>query len=128
MPDVISDDGWVHNSFAPDERVVVPDARSVVRPARTVRAHLKRRIRVRRGNEQLAALGRPAPQGRLGLRTLATLVTTRQVSPLDASCYLAVLSLDRLLTHFSGNGQVRWGGDASSRSVPVPPVSSVDGA
>jgi len=128
MPDVISDDGWVHNSFAPDERVVVTGARSVVRPARTVRAYLNRRVRVRRGNEQLAALGRPAPQGRLELRTLATLVTTRQVSPLDAGCYLAVLSFDRLLTRLRGNGQVRWGGDASSRSAPVPPVSSVDGA
>ena len=30
---VISDDGWVHNSFTPDERVVVSEARSVVRPA-----------------------------------------------------------------------------------------------
>ena len=39
LPDArtfISDDGWVHNSFQPDERVVVPEAVSVVRPARTV--------------------------------------------------------------------------------------------
>src|SRR5262249_38809459 len=59
MPeDVISDDGWVHASFTPSERVVVPDARSLVRPARTVAAHLSRRVRVRRGNRQLAGLGR----------------------------------------------------------------------
>jgi glycosyltransferase involved in cell wall biosynthesis len=117
IPDVISDDGWVHNSFAPHERVVVPGAVSVVRPARTVRAHLRRRMRVRAGNAQLAALGRPAPQGRLGLRALATLVTTREVSPLDAGSYLAVLSLDRLVARFRGSGVVAWGSDASSRAV-----------
>ena len=38
MPDVISDDGWIHASFAPSERVVVSQARTLVRPARTVRA------------------------------------------------------------------------------------------
>jgi glycosyltransferase involved in cell wall biosynthesis len=123
MPDVISDDGWVHNSFAPAERVVVPDAVSVVRPARTVRAHLRRRLRVRAGNEQLRALGRPAPQGRLGLRALVTLVTTGEVSPLDAGCYLAVLSLDRSWSRLRGRGVIAWGSDASSRS---PAVSTVD--
>jgi Glycosyl transferase family 2 len=116
MPDVISDDGWVHNSFAPEERVVVPQAQSVVRPARTVRAYLNRRIRVRAGNQQLATLGRPAPQGRLGLGSLVTLVTRREVSALDAACYLAVQLLDRLLTRVRGRGPVRWGGDAGSRA------------
>ncbi len=124
MPDVISDDGWTHNSFAPHERAVVPEAISIVRPARTVRAHLRRRLRVRAGNAQLAALGRPAPQGRLGLRALATLITTREVGLLDAGSYLAVLSLDRLWTRLRGNdATVSWGSDASSRS-PAP--STVD--
>ena len=98
MPDVISDDGWVHNSFAPSERVVVTSARSRVRPARTVRAHLNRRVRVRQGNQQLAALGRPAPQGRLGLGALVTLVRRREVGPLDAAAYLGVQVADRVLT------------------------------
>jgi hypothetical protein len=116
MPDVISDDGWVHNNFAVEERTVVPQAQSVVRPARTVRAHLNRRVRVRLGNQQLAALGRPAPQGRLGTGPLAALVTHRQVSPLDATCYLSVMLLDRLLTRIRARGPVGWGNDASSRS------------
>jgi glycosyltransferase involved in cell wall biosynthesis len=115
MPDVISDDGWVHNSFTPEERIVVREARSLVRPARTVSAHLNRRIRVRQGNRQLAALGRPAPQGRLGLRSLVKLVTSRRVSVLDAGCYLAVQLLDRSFTRLRGRGAVRWGSDASSR-------------
>ncbi len=63
MPDVISDDGWAHNSFAPDERVVVHQVQSVVRPARTVRAYLNRRVRVRTGNRQLAALGSTGAAG-----------------------------------------------------------------
>jgi glycosyltransferase involved in cell wall biosynthesis len=122
LPDVLSDDGWVHNSFAPSERAVVPAAETVIRPARTVRAYLNRRVRVRLGNQQLAALGRPAPQGPLGLRELRRLVTGRQVSALDAGCYLAVLAVDRLLTRVRAGRQVHWGHDASSR------VSTVEGA
>src|SRR5262249_13718661 len=90
IPDIISDDGWVHGSFRPSERVVVREAVSVVRPARTIPAYLKRRIRVRAGNKQLAAAGRAAPEGRLGLGRLARLVRRRDVSPFDAGCYLTV--------------------------------------
>jgi hypothetical protein len=119
MPDVISDDGWVHASFTPDERAVVPEARSLVRPARTVAAHLNRRVRVRRGNRQLAELGRPAPEGRLRLRSLVALVTGRTVGPVDAGCYLAVLALDRVLTRLRPADRAGWGSDASSRSSPA---------
>jgi hypothetical protein len=115
MPDVISDDGLVHASFAPHERLVVTEARSLVRPARTVTAYLNRRVRVRRGNRQLAALGRTAPEGRLTLHDLASLVRRRGVNPLDAGCYLAVLALDRGLTLARRRRTVAWGSDASSR-------------
>lgn len=115
MPDVISDDGLVHASFAPHERVVVPAARSLVRPARTVRAYLNRRVRVRRGNRQLAELGRTNPEGRLKLGALVTLVRGRQVSPLDGCCYLAVLLLDRGLTRWRSRRPTGWGSDVSSR-------------
>ncbi|OLE28529.1 MAG: hypothetical protein AUG44_07160 [Actinobacteria bacterium 13_1_20CM_3_71_11] len=115
MPDVISDDGWVHGSFAPHERAVVPEARSLVRPARTVRSYLNRRVRVRRGNRQLAALGRAAPEGRLRLRSLVDLVRSRRASPLDGGAYLAVLALDRALTRLRRDAA--WGSDASSRTV-----------
>jgi glycosyltransferase involved in cell wall biosynthesis len=119
MPDVISDDGLVHASFAPHERVVVRTARSVVRPARTVSAYLNRRVRVRRGNRQLAQLGRSAPEGRLTLGDLAGLVRRRRVGPLDGCCYLAVLVLDRALTRLRGGRGDAWGSDASSRvSLP----------
>jgi glycosyltransferase involved in cell wall biosynthesis len=115
LPDVISDDGWVHRSFTPLERTVVPSAESVVRPARTVRAHLRRRVRLRQGNQQLAAMGRPAAEGRLKLSALGSLITRRSVSPVDALCYLTVLVLDRVLTRAKGNAEVNWSADASTR-------------
>jgi glycosyltransferase involved in cell wall biosynthesis len=115
LPDVISDDGWVHRGFTPEERVVVPAARSIVRPARTVRDHLRRRVRVRLGNRQLAALGRPAPEGRLRLGSLVSLVRQEKVDALDALCYLAVLAADRVLTRRAGRSDVDWSRDSSSR-------------
>ncbi|MGW0808382.1 glycosyltransferase [Nonomuraea sp. NPDC002799] len=115
LPDVLSDDGWVHASFLDGERVPVPAATSLVRPARTVAAHLRRRVRVRLGNRQLARLGRPVTGSPLRLGALGTLVRRREVSPLDAACYLAVLLLDRALTVLRRSGAVRWGTDASTR-------------
>jgi glycosyltransferase involved in cell wall biosynthesis len=121
LPDVISDDGLVHASFAPHERVVVHSARSVVRPARTVSAHLKRRIRVRRGNRELAGLsgsaeGRSATaERRPTLGDLAALVRTGRVGPIDAGAYLAVLVLDRGLTRLRRGSDDAWGSDVSSR-------------
>ncbi|WP_214103463.1 glycosyltransferase family 2 protein [Acrocarpospora catenulata] len=113
MPDVIADDELVHRSFTPAERRVVAQARSVIRPARTVRAHLNRRVRVRQGNRQLTELGLPAPEGRLGAGRLAALVRSGTVSPLDAACYLAVLGADRVLTRRRRG--ISWATDASSR-------------
>jgi glycosyltransferase involved in cell wall biosynthesis len=117
VPDVLSDDGWVHANFAPGERIVVPEATSLVRPARTVSAHLNRRVRVRLGNQQLAELGRPVAASRLRLSSLGGLITARKVGVLDAGCYLAVLALDRALTQVRKRqgGPVGWGMDASSR-------------
>jgi len=68
---------------------------------------------VRQGNQQLAALGRPAPHGRLGLGALVTLVRRRQVGPLDAAAYLGVQVADRVLTR--SRRDVHWGTDASTR-------------
>src|SRR5262249_18589043 len=112
--------GWVHGSFAPHERLVVPEAVSVVRPARTVAAHLNRRVRVRLGNRQLAAAGRAAPEGRIGLGHLVKLVRQRGVSPFDAGCYLAVLAADRTLTRLR-RSSAGWGSDGGSRAAAPQP-------
>lgn len=114
-PDVISDDGWVHASFTFPERVVVTEAESLVRPARTIGAHLRRRVRVRRGNRQLAGWNHSVPEARLGLGLLVTHVRRRSVGPIDAGCYLSVLVADRALSRLRRDGG--WGSDGSSRVV-----------
>lgn len=119
LPEVVSDDEWVHRSFRESERVVVPAARCVVRPARTVRAHLRRRVRVRLGNRQLARLGRPPVMGRLRLRALGTLVSRGGLSLLDAAAYLLITGLDRFLgtvAKYRAPDQL-WGTDSTSRKV-----------
>jgi glycosyltransferase involved in cell wall biosynthesis len=117
MPDIVSDDEWVHRSFASHERAVVSAAQSVVRPAKTVSAHLRRRIRVRLGNRQLEELGKPAAQGRLRSGTLVALVRRREVGVVDAICYLAVLSIDRVMTRRQHSKGVAWSTDTTSRAV-----------
>ncbi len=116
IPDVISDDGWVDRSFRGAERVSVTEARSVVRPARTVRAHLARRVRVRQGNRQLDDLGRPAPQAKLRLGGLTTLVKQRAISPVDAACYMGTVFADRIQTRRVGSVTASWSTDSSTRS------------
>ncbi|MFC5187697.1 glycosyltransferase [Actinomadura harenae] len=116
LPDgLLADDGWVHASFGQDERAVVAEAASVVRPARTVRAHLRRRVRVRLGNRQLAELGRPVTANPLRLPDLLGLVRVRRVGAVEAACYLAVLALDKALARVRRDRPVSWGTDASSR-------------
>jgi glycosyltransferase involved in cell wall biosynthesis len=117
MPDIVSDDEWVQRSFASHERAVVSAARSVVRPAMTVPAHLRRRVRVRLGNRQLELLGKPAAQGRLRPGTLFALVRRREVGVVDAMCYLAVLSVDRVMTRRQRAKSVAWSTDTASRAA-----------
>jgi hypothetical protein len=73
-------------------------------------------VRVRLGNRQLAALGRPVTDRRLGLGDLRGLLRTRQVTPLDAACYLSVMVLDKALTRMRAGRPVDWGTDRGSRS------------
>lgn len=114
MPDVLSDDGWVHRSFTPAERASA--GRSLVRPARRVAAVVRRRARVRRGNRQLDRLGRT--ETRLGGADLVTLVRRREVTVPDAACFAAVLVAERLpgLPGLWGSRRGGgWGSDRSSR-------------
>jgi glycosyltransferase involved in cell wall biosynthesis len=113
IPDVLSDDGLVDRSFAADERVSVSSAAVVVRPPRTLRAHLQRRIRIREGCRQLDALGMPDRAGRIRLRSLGRLVADRAVTPTDAVFYLGVLMIDRLITRRPS--PIAWSTDLTSR-------------
>ncbi len=117
FPEVISDDGFVHRSFAPGERVVSSMASSVVRPAPTFGASLRRRVRVRQGNQQLDGMGLPLAEGRLRLGSLLGLLRTRRADPVDASWYLALVLADRVLVRWRTvrRAGVSWGTDSSSR-------------
>jgi glycosyltransferase involved in cell wall biosynthesis len=97
VPDVLSDDGWVDRSFTGTERIVVDAARTVVRPAATVGAILRRRIRVRLGNQELDALGKRVPAGEsLGLGSLREPLRRKEISMVDAACYVGVVVADKL--------------------------------
>jgi hypothetical protein len=117
FPDVISDDGFVHRSFLPGERVVSAGASSTVRPSPTFSATLKRRIRVRQGNRQLDAMGISVPEGRLGLGSLLGLVRSGRVGALDAGWYLGLTGVDRLAVRWRSlrGTAVSWGTDVASR-------------
>lgn len=118
MPDVVSDDSLVHRRFAASERLIVGDAKVIVRPPRTLRAHLHRRIRIRQGCRELDALGIHEAEGRLRLTSLGRLVTDRSISALDAAFYLGVLMVDRVITR-RRNPSIAWSVDATSRRVAV---------
>lgn len=124
FPDAISDDGFVHRSFAPGERVVSAGASSLVRPAATFGASLRRRLRVRRGNRQLDALGLPLAEGRLGLGSLGGLLRSGRISPIDAGWYLALVAADRLRTGWQRmtRTEVSWGTDPSRRHLADSPT------
>lgn len=116
MPDVIADDGLVHRSFVGAERVRVPGTRVVVRPARSVRALLHRRVRVRAGNRQLDQLGLPSTEPPLRLGQL------RSVRPLDAACFLAVLTAERVLDRWRAlvARDTTWSADPTTRRADRP--------
>ena len=86
---------------------------------------LRRRVRVRQGNQQLDALGLPLEEGRLQLRSLADLLRTRSINPVDAGWYLAMVGADRLQVRWRKlrGTEVSWGTDAPADSMgPGPGV------
>ena len=91
-------------------------------PATSFGANLRRRVRVRRGNQQLAALGLPLAEGPLRLGALVDLLRTRRVGPVDAGCYLALVAADRVRVRWGRirRTEVSWGTDSTSRVAPAP--------
>jgi glycosyltransferase involved in cell wall biosynthesis len=119
LPDVVSDDGWVHRTFDRDERLVVDSVRATVRLPRTVSALIRRRARVRLGNRQLDRLGRTATEPPLRPAALVGLVRAGTVTPADAACFAGILVAERLLAHWrAARGTERdWGQDHTTRTA-----------
>jgi hypothetical protein len=117
FPDVISDDGYVHRSFAAGERVVTPAASSVVRDAASFAATVRRRARVRQGNRQLDVLGVPMRDERLHVGAVVALLRSRWIGMVDATFYLGVLGTERILARWRDlrGAAPSWGRDMTSR-------------
>lgn len=114
LPDVTNDDGWVRRSFAPHERVLVPEP-FVAHAARTTRALVSRRARIVNGNRELAVrLG--AEEGPTNAGGLRGSVRSGQVGLVDAAAFLLVTAASRCVAAVRRlRGDRRWGTDLTSR-------------
>jgi hypothetical protein len=118
LPQMMSDDLGMSDSFSHDERRVVPSAVAVVHPPRTVRDLVRRRIRIATGNTQAGQLGVRRPGSRTSARTLLGLAVTRPGLALRLPVFVAVHVAARL----GARGALRsgdfttWQRDESSRT------------
>ncbi|GAA3554038.1 glycosyltransferase [Amycolatopsis ultiminotia] len=108
---LIADDGYVERRIGAARRVLVPEVTVTVTPVRTIRAMVRRRIRVGAGNRQLTELGLPAENGTAGLGVLVRLTREGTVRPLDAAVFAAVSLAARVLDTLrrTRGRSVSWG-------------------
>lgn len=90
LPGMLNDDLGLSDAFSADERQVVAAAVAVVRPPRTVRDLVRRRIRVATGNVQAVRLGVRRPASQTRVRTLLGLAVTRPGVAARLPVFLAV--------------------------------------
>lgn len=90
LPRMLGDDLGVSESFTSEERRVVPDAVAVVRPPRTVRDLVRRRIRIATGNAQASRLGVRRPASRTSVRILLGLAVGRPGIAVRLPVFVAV--------------------------------------
>ncbi len=124
LPSMLSDDLVMSEAFAPAERVVVPEAVVVVRPPRTLRDLVRRRVRVATGNAQADGAGLRGSAAATSPGTLARLVRERPSSAPKVGVFLAVAVVARARAQRAiRRGDFRtWLRDESSRApAPLPP-------
>lgn len=74
LPQVMSDDLAISEEFGPDERLVVPGSTVVVRPPRTLRDLVARRVRVATGNAEIDRLKLRESGSRTSVTTVIAMV------------------------------------------------------
>jgi hypothetical protein len=117
FPDLLGDDHFVRDLFAPSERLVV-DAVSVVRAPRTVRDRVRRKVRVFTGNRLVYAVqsgGRS--RGRQRQAQWLTVVRSDPRRLLDVPPYVSVTVVAKGFSRWRqrrGNHRT-WGRDGSLR-------------
>lgn len=116
--ETMNDDLAMSEAFGATERRVVDDAVAVVRPARTVPALVRRRIRVATGNTQAARLGVRHPSSRTTVGTLVGLAVAHPGLALRMPVFLGVYVVAALGARRAvraGDFQT-WQRDESSRT------------
>jgi hypothetical protein len=76
LPQVMSDDLLMSEAFAPDERRIVLGAEVTIRPPRTLRDLMRRRIRVVTGNAEMDARGLRTPAAKTSFRSLLRMASS----------------------------------------------------
>jgi Glycosyl transferase family 2 len=97
LPPVLGDDLAVSVAFAPHERCIVPETRSIVHVPRTVSGLLRRRVRVAVGGVQMEQLTQlPGRAARTRVSDLATIVRSEPRIAPRVALFLSVAVLARL--------------------------------
>lgn len=116
MPDVLGDDLYANNAFAPGERRVVASARAVIRTPRRASDLIRRRARAALGNAQQAGTSSPGAPASTGMRDIVRVAIAK---PRLASCvpvFLAVTFAARVTARRQARrGSTQWLRDESSR-------------
>lgn len=117
LPPAMSDDLAISEAFGPDERRVVIDSTVLIRPPRTVRDLLRRRIRVTTGNAQLDQRAGRSAEARTSPADLAGMVRRNPADLPGVLVFLSVAVAARLAARrrIRGGDYHTWLRDESSR-------------
>ncbi len=117
LPRVIADDVAFTAAFAPEERVVVPEARVRIWPARTWGALLRRRVRAVQGMNQVRGVAEVDAPPPTGLRDLAGVVRSDSSLLPGLVIFVMVTLAARARERWRRRrGSAEWLRDDSSRS------------
>lgn len=119
LPELLSDDLAVSEAFDESERVIVDAATVVVRPPRTLRDLVRRRVRVVTGNVQADAVGARRSGSSTSLASLVRLGATRPSLLPRLPVFVGVAVLARLLSRpaVRAGDFTTWQRDESSRAA-----------
>jgi glycosyltransferase involved in cell wall biosynthesis len=116
LPHFVSDDLAVSESFRPSERAIDPGAIVTVRPARTWRALLNRRIRVTQGNRELAGTGLVSAEASTSPADLWRIVRREPAMALRMPVFLGTALVARILERTGHRAPGAWLRDETSRA------------
>jgi glycosyltransferase involved in cell wall biosynthesis len=118
LPQVMSDDLAMSEAFSATERRVVTDAVVVIRPPRTVRDLVRRRVRVVTGNAQVDDYGLRHNESRTSARGLLEMASHSPRLAVRLPVFLSITLLARVLSRRAVRARdfSTWQRDDSSRA------------